>query len=186
VVAETTITDLNFNRGLMNGKGCYDNLFICDTAGAAPFNDIMPETRIYTTMPTAAGDLTEFTPSGNPNNFENVNNIIAAPAPTQWNQSAVVGQRDTFQYPAVVFAGIPSVKIVQAHMVGSKSDAGARTIQLLVRDGGVNTDIGGIQNLNNNPSWTGFEADMLVDPITGLPWDLSDVSNYQFGYELKS
>lgn len=182
VAPETAFTDFIFMKGTIAGYSRYDNMFIMDTGGPAPFNDILPETRIYTLMPVAPGDLTQFTPVGDPDNFENVNNILGTPI-TDYNESAVPGDIDTFTFPTVTFTGTPQVDAVQIHAVAQKSDAGARDIRLMLRDSGANVFTGAAKSLTATP--LGYEDTMLIDPVTGVAWNLSSIGGgaYQFGYE---
>ena len=177
----TSFTDFIFAKGLNGGQALYDNMFIMDTSGPGPFNDVLPETRIYTLLPSAAGDLTNFTPVGSPDNFENVNNILGSPV-TAYNESAVPGDIDTFRYPTVAFSGIPQVDVVQVHGVAQKSDAGAREVRFLTRNGGSNVFTGPSKSVTL--TWAGYEDTMLINPVTGVAWTLAEINSgaYQFGY----
>jgi hypothetical protein len=62
----STVDTINFTT-YAGGGSRFDDLYICDDTGAAPYNDFLGDVRVCTLSPTAPGSNTGLTPSVAPN-----------------------------------------------------------------------------------------------------------------------
>jgi hypothetical protein len=171
---------ISLSRANNDGTALFDNLFIMDDTGDAPFNDHLPETRIYTVLPNSAGDLSQFTPVGSANNYQNVNvNPLLPTGHTVYDQTATPDSTDTFNHTGVVVTGTPQVLALCICMMAQKTDSGTCYLSSIVRYLGISYDSGAF---TLNASWFDWQDIMTTDPRTGLAWGLADINNYQFGY----
>lgn len=152
----------------------FDDLYVCDTSGAAPLNDFLGELKVVSLLPNGAGDATTWTPSAG-QNFECVDNN--PPSDAIFVSDATPGNQDLYN-----FANVAGGTILDAALVirAQKSDAGARSIKPLCRSGGT-TFAGGSQALST--SWLYYLQDYPLDPNTGAAWTLSNLNAAQFGQE---
>lgn len=153
----------------------YDDLYVFDTTGTTQNARLGDQRLIYKTT-NGAGASTQFTPNGNPNNWQNVN-IVPPPGDTDYNSSGTPGQTDLFALQSAGLTANPNFFVTRRNR--RKDDAGARTDQSIVRSGGVNaTSAAAAVN-----STYGFQDDIFVnDPATGSPWLAAAADAAQAGY----
>jgi hypothetical protein len=172
----------SINLGNNSGTGStpqidYDDLYIADSAGAAPWNTFLGDCRVDARIPTGAGATTGWTPSAG-SNYQNVDDATPN-GDTDYNSTATVGLTDTFvtQDAPVVGATIFGIQ----HCLSlKKMDAGTCSVAPVVRHSGtdyVGTDI--------SPS-TSYAYGLLVqqtNPGTGAPWTEAGFNAAEFGYK---
>jgi hypothetical protein len=103
---------------------------------------------------------------------------------SSFNFSSTVGDDDVFNMEPLVSAAT-TIYGVAVKAVVSKSDAGARTVNLNIVSGAT-TSSGSApaQSLSGTPS---FRATYFpTNPDTGLPWTAADVTASKAGYEVNS
>jgi len=166
----------------------FDDFYVCSSAGARN-NDVLGDLRIATLLPTGASTdgagHTQFTRGG------------SSPAATNWqsvdeatyNQDVdyvadnTIGHVDTYAYADLPAAANVVLGVV-AQPVARKDDAGMRQIQAVVRQGGTDAYSAGVQNLTAN--YIAGQLVMETNPVTGLPWTVSDVNADEFGVRISA
>lgn len=110
--------------------------------------------------------------------------VVTTNTPIGWNGSATVGQQDLFDLSnlSTLSTSIFSVKV---SVMADKSDAGARTMDILVKSG-PSTSVGSNSGISpaTNP---GFYSSLFdTDPNTGVGWLASNVDAIKAGYKVAS
>lgn len=160
------------------GTVSWDDLYLCNGAGASN-NALLGDTAIRPLYPSGVGGVTQLTPTGVANNWDNVNE--APPALTDYNSSGVVDATDTYTFTdlpttaATVF-GVNVLPYV------NKSDAGPRQVMPVVRAGGVTYETSAVA-ISLGGAYAGQVAD--VNPATGLPWTPTEINAAEFGVRVK-
>jgi hypothetical protein len=158
----------------------FDDLYICDTAGAAPYNTWLGDVRVATLFPTAAGNSTQLTSSSGGANWTNVDESPRSDA--DYNFSATVGQKDTYAC-ADLPGTITDVYAVQEIGVALKSDAGAASMRPILRSGG--TDYAGTTVALGTTATLIPGAIRTTDPATAATWTVANVNAVQVGAEVQ-
>lgn len=166
------------------GNGRFDNLWVTDTGGSAPYNDDMGELVITTLLPNGNGNYSQLVGSdGNStDNYllvdESTNYAVA-----DYNGSATVNDKDTYLMSDLP-SGALTVYAVQDIGVAFKSDAGAKSGRTLLRASG--TDYAGTTvALATTPSASSVRGTRrIVDPATGVAWANAAVDALEAGFEV--
>lgn len=115
-----------------SGSFFWDDLYVCDTSGAAPANDFLGDISVKRLFPNGDGAVNQFVGSDG-NSVQNY--LLADENPantTDWNASAVVGQRDLYALDDLP-ANAVTVFGMQAFVTSAKTDAGARSMKVCDR-----------------------------------------------------
>jgi hypothetical protein len=130
-------------------------------------------------VPNGPGTVSAWTPNGAATDWQCIDQI-PQDGDTTYASSATVGQ----QYMCT-FAALPPMQTlisVQLSSYARTDDAGPRAYQSGFWKGGtfgfsgVNEYLGGTYNY--------IEDEYMINPITGLPWAVADLTGLQFGAEL--
>jgi hypothetical protein len=159
----------------------WDDLYVCSNAGTLN-NTNLGDVRISTLLPTGAGNYAQWARGGTDSgsNWGQVDEATYN-SDTDYVQSNTIGQIDTYVY-ADLPASAQVVKGVVAQYVAKRDDAGARTTQAVVRAASTDAFSPG-----STSAASGYQPAQLVmerNPVTGLPWTVSDVNGAEFGYRV--
>lgn len=169
---------LSFNVvGGGSGNMDYDDVYLLDGAGAAPWNTFLGDCRVDARYPTAAGATTGWTPSTGANW-----SCVDETAPnddTDYTAAAAAGLTDTFVVQDAPVAGA-AIYGVQHCLNAKKTDAGAASIAAVIRHGGVD-----YVGANQNPGTTYAEllAIAATNPGTAAAWTEAGFNAAEFGYK---
>lgn len=147
----------------------WDDFHCHDASGAAPNSILGAGTRIYTKMPIAPGALSNWTPIGNPANWDCVNE-----APPDDDTTYVLAASSLEDNYGVGSAGIGASNRVNGIIRRSRvrmDDAGPHTFQNGVRSGGVD-QLGPAASVSSTYSYIDNGCS-IIDPNTGLPWSVA-------------
>jgi len=159
----------------------YDDFYLLDTSGPAPRNNFLGPIKIETLYPqtdaVAAGSNAGLTPSTGTDHGA----LVDEPSPntTDYNSSAVVGIKDTYNYPPMTLTG--TIYGIQTNLYVSKSDAVARSVCAVVRSGGVDSD-----GVNVNPTTT-FQYNSEIRPVNtngGAEWTTAAIAAIEAGMKV--
>lgn len=159
----------------------YDDLYLLDLTGSAPYNDYLGDCRVEQLLPTGAGATTQWTPSGTGGNFAQVDET--PPNSTDYVGSATSGQRDLY---AMSDLGSTSGTVLAVRPVFNlaKSDTGADPgVRAVLRggDGTVRT-----QTTLPPQSITYVTRPGVIETTqpNGSAWSITDVNALQVGQEI--
>jgi hypothetical protein len=153
----------------------FDDLYVLDGNGAAPWNNFLGDCRVDARIPTGAGASSGWTPSAG-SNFSCVDETPPNDD-TDTITAATVGLTDTY---VTQDAPVPGATIygVQHCFNAKKMDAGACTIAPIVRHGGTNFP--GV-DLAPGVAYAFVLAPQQVNPGTGAAWVEADFNAAEFG-----
>jgi len=163
--------------GAGGGASFYDDFYLCDGSGAAPWNTFLGEIRVDALVPTAAGATTQFTPSTGAN-WQNVDDAQANDD-TDFNTATAAGLTDTFTIPNAPVVGAP-IFGVQHHVTSRKTDGTTCTIAPVVRP--VSTDFVGT-DIAIGTTYVMRSTLLPTNPATGAQWTEAGFNAAEFGYK---
>jgi hypothetical protein len=120
----TTISSIDLG-GLQTSY--YDDLYICDALGAAPYNTFLGDRVVKAARPDGAGASSGFTPSAG----SNYQCVDEDPWTTADYVAAAAAATDTYTHADV--SGFSSVDALQVVTYSLKTDAGVRTLRTVMR-----------------------------------------------------
>jgi hypothetical protein len=155
----------------------FDDLYVLDGTGAAPWNAFLGDCRVDVRVPTGAGATTGWTPNTG-TNWAAVDD--AAPDDdTTYTSAATAGLTDTFVVQDAPVAGA-AIYGVQHCLNVKKTDAGSAAIAPVIRHSGV--DYVGADFLPG----TGYTYALAIDvlnPGTAAAWTEAGFNAAEFGYK---
>jgi hypothetical protein len=170
--------------GSNEGSQAMDDLYVLDTTGSSPWNAPLGDCAVVCEMPSASGSFAQWTP--NPNTNANWQNVDSIPPGANFNQTAVTGARDSFNYPSFPPAGLTNIGQILAVMeleYGETTAAGSASVPLIPRQGGVDnvTAAPVALGLGYTYGYSIFELD-----VNGNLWIPSNLNATEFGYKRTS
>lgn len=160
-----------------NGVFClFDDFYILNDSGSAPYNARLGDVRVATIVPTAAGNSTGMTPSTG-SNWQTVDEL---PYSASDYNTGSAGQKDTYTL-ADLPAGVSSVLAVQTNLIAKKTDAGALSIRTVARSSSTDY-VGSTTGLSTSD--TSIGTMYTADPATSTAWTTSGVNALQAGAEV--
>lgn len=154
----------------------FDDFYVCDGAGPAPWNTFLGDCSAVADPPTAEGDLSEWTPAAGADNSLMVKEALADGDAT-YVKTITPGATDTFLKADVAAGAV--ILGVQINVQLRKEDAGACVVQAVARKGGVSR----FTAIPNPGTTYGIGTGLfVVDPETGLPWTPAGWNATQPGY----
>ena len=158
----------------------FDDVYVNDSTGPAPFNGFLGEVSIETFLPVANGFQNDFTPVGAGSNFQTVDDDPSPDGNATYIESSTVGHIDSFAMENLSFAA-DTVYCVEALSKVSKSAAGPRTYRNRIRSSGTD----GFGTARTFPAGYGTYRDLyLVDPNTAVAWTAAAVNAMEVGVEI--
>jgi hypothetical protein len=164
--------------GANGGYAAYfDDVYVCDATGSAPYNTFLGDVRIHTLSPNGAGSSTQFTPSSGAN-YTTVDELPYSA--TDYVASGTVGQRDMYTM-ADLPASTGNILAVQNNAIAKRTDATAISLKTAIKSGG-NLYYGSTVNLGTADSTL---TDLYtVNPATTTAWTAADVNSLEAGFEV--
>lgn len=162
-----------------SASNTFDDMYVLDGTGSS-LNSVLGDTRIITIMPAATGDFSQFTPVGDSPNWKCVDEI-PADDDTTYVSDGTVNDRDSYGYESIATNGAnPNFVVPWARV--KKDDAGSHTVQLSVRNGGVDAFSSSI-SVPSSYTYINGSA-FTTNPNGGGVWDQTGVNGTQFGLKI--
>ncbi len=163
----------------------FDDVYICDSLGPPPQNTFLGDAQLDAVLADGDGVQTEFTttfPASPTTHYTKVDENPAT-GDTDYNESAVVGHRDLFNFAALpTVGGGSNVMSVKAIALTKKTDAGTRSIRLITRPTSTNFN-GADRALQTDYHYKSFTWD--ANPQTNNQWTDTLINAAQFGVEVR-
>lgn len=174
-----TIDNIGFAKNGTGGSiSRYDDLALNDTTGGAD-NSWTGDGKIVMIRPTAAGDVTQLTPSAG-ENWECVDET--PPNQTDNVSSATAGQYDLYNCGTITLAANEVINRIQVSARARENSATGDSIALGVKTGG--TEYFG----SNQPVTTVYSyyagSDLTTNPATAAAWVQADIDALQVGVKV--
>jgi len=155
----------------------YDDLYVLDGTGAAPWNTFLGDVRVDVRLPTGAGATTGFTPSTGAN-WQNVDDATPN-GDTDYNSASSSGLTDTFVVQDAPVTGA-AILGVQQCLNMKKTDASTCTVAPVIRHVGVD-NVG--TSLAVGTTYAYGLAVAQTNPGTGAQWTEAGFNAAEFGYK---
>jgi hypothetical protein len=159
----------------------FDDFYICDGTGPAPQNTFLGPVRIETLLPQTdavqAGSNAGLTPSQGTDHGALVDEV--PPNTSDYNASATVGAKDTYNYPPMTLHG--AILGVQTVLYVQKSDAAARTVCAVLRSGGADYDGA---NVAPATTYKYFSEARGLNPAGATAWTESAIAALEAGMKV--
>lgn len=157
-----------------------DDLYICDGSGSTN-NDFLGDVRVDCYLPNGNGNSSQLVGSDS-NSTDNYLLVDEAAVndDTDYVQSSTVTEKDTYSFGNMTHTP-SSIYGVQINMQATKTDAGARSIQSVIRSGGSDTD--GVA-LALASSYLNHMQIAETDPNTAAAWSQSGFDAAEFGVKV--
>lgn len=172
-----TSSNLDLLRCAGNGVAVlFDDLYVCNAVGSAPYNTFLGDVRVAALVPTGAGATTGMTASAGSNWQTQDERAYSA---SDYNTGAA-GQKDTYALNDLP-AGVATVLAVQVNAIAKKTDSGALSLRTVVRSDGVDY-VGSSVSLGLADAL--ISTDYITDPDTSAAWTTSAVNALEAGAEV--
>lgn len=172
--------DPSASIGISNVNYLWDDIYLCDATGPAPFNANLGDTRILGMLPIGAGTYAQMTKVGSASTHWQSVNEIPPDGDTTYVSSNVVNTVDTYTYAALP-SNTSSVLGVVGRFDARKDDAGSRSIETHIRSTSSGLEADSTPTMALQTSYTYGFMHMPINLITGLAWTVTDVNNMEFG-----
>lgn len=175
----TTLDTLTLHSAVYGNNGWYyywDDLYICDGTGSAPYNTFLGDVRVATLSPNGAGSSTQFAPSTG-TNYQAVDELPYSAS--DYVSATTSGTRDT--YAMSDLTGSYSVLGVQNNVIAKKTDAGGTALKSAIVSGGT-TYYGPSTILT--PTDVTITDVHTTNPATSAAWTIADVNGLEAGMEI--
>lgn len=155
----------------------YDDWYICDASGSAPYNTFLGDVKVETIFPNGNGNTSGMTGSdGNSTDNYLLVDETAPNSDTDYVQSASVGTKDTYAMGNLATTS-GTVLATMPVPFARKSDAGSRQIYSVARLSGTEEDSAAKTLLD---SYT-YLPDIRTTKPGGGAWTIADVNSAEFG-----
>lgn len=157
----------------------FDDIYINNALGSAPFNTFLGDIRVVELIPNAAGDSTDWTPNGGANWdrnddqpwFDGDSTIVS---------STTDGDKDLYNLTDPDSAAT-TVRAAKFMVTARKTDPGARSIEVLGKSG--STEFGSAaQDLTE--VYVEYTHTELQNPDTSADWTIADLQSLQAGFKI--
>ena len=159
----------------------FDDCYIGDTTGSAPQNDLLGDSRVDVSYPTAEGNSSGWTPLTGSDNSQ----MVEETPPDDdgsYVSHTVMNTKDTY-----VMADFPTVGgtvfAAQANFHSKRDATGSRTLRALARP--TSTDHNGASQ-SQTTSYKNYREIWQLNPQTAAPWTEANLNAAEFGVEISS
>jgi len=174
----TTIDAISWHQsGVTSATPSIDDLYILNDLGSTN-NNFLGDIRIQTLVPDGAGSVTQLSPLGVANNWDNVNEVPSSGA--DFNYSGTVGHRDLYSMTNLT-AGTTVVFAVVPHIIARKTDSGVIAAKTALKHGAT-VATGTTQTLGTSSDV--YATVHEINPSTGVAWTVGDLASLEAGVEV--
>lgn len=155
----------------------YDDIYVGNSTGSAPYNTFLGDARVYSLSPNGAGSSTQFTPSSGAN-YTTVDELPYSA--TDYVTNGTSGNRDTYAM-ADLPATAGTIFALQTNVIAKKTDAGPISLKSALKSGatvyyGTPGSLGGSDSVITDL--------YTADPATSSAWTSSGVNAIEAGFEV--
>jgi len=167
-----------FVGGFNDGWQGFDDLYILDTTGSAPYNTFLGDIRIIELLPNAAGDSTQWTPNAGAN--WDRNDDVTQDGDSTYVSSTTDGHTDLYNL-TLPDSGATTIRAAKFLVTARKTDPGAREIEVLAKSG-TTTDASAPVELTE--VYVEYTNTYTQNPDTSADWTISDLNDLQAGFRI--
>lgn len=164
--------------GLGDASVNFDNVYVSDSTGPAPQNDVLGPVRVVALIAESGdGTLAELAPSSGSNNGAMVDDATPD-GDTTYNSSATAGDADTYTLPALPNPDPGEGKVYGVKVVANARTTGASTLQTVLRPGALQFE-SAAKTLTT--SFLYYFEPYSRNPATGDLFTIADVNALEVG-----
>jgi hypothetical protein len=161
----------------------YDNIYICDDSGAAPFNALLDGIELERLTPDGDGNRNQFTRvGGGTNNYEAVDDSPGPDDDTTYNHSSTAGNDELYTLSNITRPNTDVLAVMVVNHI-TQEDAGYRVVHNRIRS---NTDEAAGASVVCSEKWMGLPQIFVVDPQGGGAWTEARVNALEVGFTLET
>jgi hypothetical protein len=177
LVVGSTLTSMGFYSGA-SYSAYFDDLYVSDDTGAAPWNDFLGDVRVEYLRPDGPGAHQDWDLVGALTHWQAVDDGAAPDDDVSYIHTSTAGLQDTETY---LPTGLPNGTIygLQVNLYSRKTDSGPRQVAPIIRHAG-----GDHLGVNQAPSFGSYRFLIQIYPLnpgTGVAWTISDVNAIEVG-----
>lgn len=181
----STWTAVALRTSLFGTTWLFDDFYIADTSGSAPWNDFLGDVRVEYLQPTANGATQQWDNTGGAAAWNSVDDGEEPDQDTSYISTNVATEEATFEYENSSLPTGATVFGVQMSFLAKKDEPGDRIIKAIVREGGVNYE-GGAELFPSDDTYDYRHTIMQVNPADSAAWEITDVNANEFGVRLET
>lgn len=160
----------------------FDDFYICDTTGTAPYNNFLGPIRVLSINPNAQGTTNQWSASGGAGTNWDMVNDINHDADSTYVESGTAGAIDLYNCtsPNTTSNVIGAIKI---NAFARGTDGAPRNLQLAVKPPGTSTvyaeNVGLLQE-----GYYEFSRTIINNPSTNFAWTKAELDDIQIGVKV--
>lgn len=156
----------------------FDDFYLLDTTGPAPWNTLLGDVRVQTIFPSGAGSSTQFTPDTG----SNYARVGTEDDDTSYVKSNTAGQKDLY---ALDDLGLSGNVLGACHVTRwRKDDPGARGVRQIQKSGSTTTNEATTPLIGS--SYYNAASTYTLNPATGSAYTAAEIDALQTGVEIVS
>jgi hypothetical protein len=189
VISETGLDTQSTSDGQIRSihldcEGIYDSgwadFYLCDTTGAAPYNDFLGDVHIETLRPDGDGNRNNWTQLSGLTNYEMVDEA-AEDEETSYVYSSTVTDDELYTFTSLT-VDMDNPLCVQVRWSARAEDGGFRTMRALCRSS--TSEATGDSKSTHEDRYRHLTGVFLQDPNGPTAWTESAINSAEFGVEL--
>lgn len=174
---------ISLSSSLFGSTNRFDDFYIGDTNGDAPWNDFLGDIRVEYLQPTANGATQDWDNTGGAEAWNSVDDAAEPDEDTSYISTNVAAEEATFEYENSALPSGATVFGVQISFLAKKDEPGDRVIKAIVREGSTNYE-GGVDLFPSDDTYDYRTTMMQTNPADSAAWEIDDVNNNEFGVRL--
>jgi hypothetical protein len=173
-------TGISFHRSFFYSPVVfYDDLYIADGDGAAPWNDFLGDVRVEYLRPTANGAVQMWTLGAGPSHWEAVDDGPTPDDDATYISTTSFGDIETNIHENSVLPPGGQVYGVQTSFLCKKDQPGDRLLAPVFRQGGVNHLGDNVAVTQDNYSYSSVVSE--TNPATSAQWTITEINDSEYG-----
>ncbi len=162
-----------------------DDIYILDSAGAAPNNNFLGDSVAMSILPQAEGHQNDFTPSTGVNNAALADDPDTAASGADFNSSDTNNHEDYYTFTDLPGTGLGTIHGIKVSGSFAMASAGSRVARYRYYNGTTEFTLGANVSAAST-SIVELPQVVGVNPDTGAAWTKTDIDNAEFGVEVVS
>lgn len=158
----------------------FDDLYVCDGTGSS-HNDFLGDCKVDTVFPSAAGNYSQWTPSGEASNYLCVDETVPNDD-TDYVTTNISGEIDTYNFGNLVDYSGETIHAVALNTCKKKDDVGFISSYPVIRIGA--SDYSG-ELMNTYESYHYQQEVWETNPDDSQAWEGEDVNSGEFGIKMQ-
>lgn len=161
---------------IANVQLAFDDLYLLDGTGAAPYNARLGDSRVDALRAIADAPTLEWTPSTGTAHWSLIDEI--PPQTTDYVEAATVGQTDLYAFEEPPPLANPTIWAVGVNLYAQNPEAGLRQPAARVLSGASGATGAGLPMSN---SWTYWQSVFTTNPNGAVAWTPATVRDARYG-----